>query len=90
MVFSKNTNLSLKVNFDYLRSIFQILIVDCSYFQATFYETVRTTCSAIVPHVANRNTTIAGFYFLFFFGSLFRVSDRIFGNGKFDRKFQKD
>jgi len=31
------------------------------YLQATFYETVRTTCSAIVPHVANRNTTIAGY-----------------------------
>ena len=30
------------------------------YLQATFYETARTTCSAIVPHVANRNTTIAG------------------------------
>ena len=31
-----------------------------TYLQATFYETVRHTCSAIVPHVANRNTSIAG------------------------------
>ena len=31
-----------------------------TYLQATFFETARTTCSAIVPHVANRNTTIAG------------------------------
>ena len=31
-----------------------------TYLQATFYETVRYTCSAIVPHVANRNTSIAG------------------------------
>ena len=29
--------------------------------QSTFWETVRTTCSAIVPHVSNRNTKIAGF-----------------------------
>ena len=31
------------------------------FLQATFWETVRTTCSAIVPHVANRNTKIAGY-----------------------------
>ena len=31
-----------------------------TYLNATFFETVRTTCSAIVPHVANRNTTIGG------------------------------
>ena len=31
------------------------------YFQSTFWESVRTTCSAIVPHVANRNTKIAGY-----------------------------
>ena len=28
--------------------------------RAALYETVRTTSSAIVPHVANRNTSIAG------------------------------
>ena len=31
------------------------------FLQSTFWETVRTTCSAIVPHVANRNTKIAGY-----------------------------
>ena len=31
-----------------------------TYLNAAFFETVRTTCSAIIPHVANRNTTIAG------------------------------
>ena len=28
--------------------------------QATFAETIRTTCTPIVPHVANRDTTIGG------------------------------
>ena len=31
-----------------------------AYLQATFYETVRYTSSAIVPNVANRNTSVAG------------------------------
>ena len=31
------------------------------FLQSTFHETVRTTSSAIVPHVSNRNTKIAGF-----------------------------
>lgn len=31
------------------------------FMQATFNETVRHTCSAIVPHVATRNTSIAGY-----------------------------
>ena len=30
------------------------------YLTACFYETLRTTCSAIVPHMANRDTSIAG------------------------------
>jgi len=29
--------------------------------QATFAETIRTTCTPIVPHVANRDTTIGGY-----------------------------
>ena len=32
-----------------------------NFLQSTVWETVRTTCSAIVPHVSNRNTKIAGY-----------------------------
>ena len=35
-------------------------ISSLQYLTACFYETLRTTSSAIVPHMANRDTTIGG------------------------------
>ena len=32
------------------------------YLKACFHETLRTTCSAIVPHMANSNTTLGGLF----------------------------
>ena len=48
------------------------------YLNATFFETVRTTCSAIVPHVANRNTTIAGRINQSIYSSIFYTPDILF------------
>ena len=44
---------------------------DLPYLTACFYETLRTTSSAIVPHMANRDTSISGPLFLPYTFALF-------------------